>query len=342
MPIQVIVTRDFDHLSEIAAEIAQRSIRDTLRRRDECVLGLATGNSPTGLYKHLAKAANRGVFDSSRLRSFNLDEYVGLPGETAQQRVFHPQSYSFFMVQEFFGLLRRKFREANLPAGLLIDQPRLIRELRDHPADWREEGADSGRAVVIRPRAKSAYLQWVRREILDGYARKIRRCGGIDLQVIGSGGRGHVAFHEVGIPFAGNKMLLVRLDDNTVHNAVADGHFASLRDCPRYAISMGAELLYEARTVMLLAAGARKTRSVADSLLAKPTPALPLSYSQIYAARGGNLVYIVDATAGAELLKHRSLLKQKGIRLIDHRRGAAKVKLADLCFVRDPETGILG
>jgi glucosamine-6-phosphate deaminase len=341
MPIQVIVTRDFDHLSEVAAELVVRRIRETLRRQNECVLGLATGNSPTGLYKHLAKAANRGAFDSSRLRSFNLDEYVGLPGDSPQQRALHPESYGFYMVRELFGLLRDKFREARLPGGALIDQPRLIRELRDCPADWREVGADTGRAIIISPRAKSAYLNWVRREILDGYARRIRACGGVDLQVIGCGGRGHVAFHEVGIPFRGSRMLLVRLDDNTVRNAVADRHFASLRDCPRYAVSMGAELVYQARTVLLLACGARKTRPVADSLLAEPSPTLPISYGQSYAKRGGDLVYLVDVTAGAELLRQRALLKKKGIRLVDRSRGAAKLKLTDLCFSRDPVSGRL-
>jgi len=65
------------------------------------ILGLATGSSPTGLYKHLAGEANAGEFDPSKIESFNLDEYVGLPGENAQQRALHPESYSYFMIQEF-------------------------------------------------------------------------------------------------------------------------------------------------------------------------------------------------------------------------------------------------
>ena len=49
MPIKVIVTRSFEHMSETAAGIAADGIRKTLREKKECVLGLATGNSPTGM-----------------------------------------------------------------------------------------------------------------------------------------------------------------------------------------------------------------------------------------------------------------------------------------------------
>jgi len=278
-------------------------------------LGLATGSSPTGLYKLLAKAANAGELDSTRIRSFNLDEYVGLPGENAQQRVMHPESYSYFMIQEFFGLLTNKFIETNVPYGSLIDQKQLIRELKAHPDDWRQSGADAGRSIVIKTRPSSDYLAWVRKAILDGYALKIKKAGGIDLQIIGVGGRGHVAFHESGIPFKGSKVMLVKLDENTVANAVADGHFPSKKECPRYAVTMGAELVYQAKTVVLLACGERKLKSVAESLLNDPTPDVPISYGQKYAEKGRNLIYIVDKIAGHELLANKKILHQKGIKI---------------------------
>ena len=98
MSLTVMVTRDFEHMSEVAAQIVVRDVNDTLETRGGCVMGLATGNTPTGLYKHLARAVNRGEVNSSKIVSFNLDEYVGLPGENAQQRALHPESYGFFMV----------------------------------------------------------------------------------------------------------------------------------------------------------------------------------------------------------------------------------------------------
>jgi glucosamine-6-phosphate deaminase len=317
MTFTAIVTRDFEQMSDVAAEIVTESITAGLKQQEGFTLGLATGSSPTGLYKRLAGAANAGVFDPSRIRSFNLDEYVGLPGENAQQRALHPESYSFFMIQEFFGLLQKKFREVNVPWGTLIDQDRLIAEMEDHPEDWQAEGTDKGKSIVIRPDARSEYLRWIRREILDSYGDKIERTGGIDLQVIGVGGRGHVAFHESGIPFANSRVLLVRLDDNTVANAVTDGHFASREESPRYAVSMGVELVYRAKTVVLLASGGRKTDPLAESLLEDPSPMVPISYGRIFAQNGGRLIYVIDRAAGKKILEQADRIRQTGIKIED-------------------------
>ncbi len=316
MSIKVLVTRNYEHMSKVAADIVRKDIIQTLRKKKEYVLGLATGSSPTGMYKRLVKAAKSGEFDSARIRSFNLDEYVGLPGKNPQERVMHPESYCYFMIQEFFGLLKDKFVEANVPCGSLIDQKRLMRELKDHPEAWREAGSDAGRAIVISG-ASSEYLAWIRKTILDGYARQIKKAGGIDLQVIGVGGHGHVGFHESGIPFKGSKVLLIKLDDNTVLNAVADGHFRSKKESPRYAISMGAELIYQARTVVLLASGKRKIEPIAESLLGDLTPKIPISYGQKYAEKGGNMIYVVDKIVGRQLIANKKALGRKKTKIQD-------------------------
>lgn len=313
MPIRVIITDDFEHMSRAAADVVKGKIIELAREKEEIVLGLATGNSPTGMYKHLARAANDGEFDSRSIRSFNLDEYVGLPGENVQQRVMHPESYCYFMVQEFFGRLKKKFMETNVPFGSLIDQRILIRALRTYPKDWEYRGTDAGKSIVIKQKAQSEYLAWIKKDILDGYARKIKRAGGIDLQVIGVGGRGHVAFHESGVPFKGSSVMLVKLDDNTVKNSVIDGHFVSAKDCPQYAVSMGAELVYRAKNVVLLANGERKIEPVTRSLLGEVTPEVPISYGQLYAQNGGNLIYVLDKVAAKGLLAHKTQLRQSGI-----------------------------
>jgi glucosamine-6-phosphate deaminase len=315
MPITVLVTNDFEHMSEVAADIVKENIIRTMRRKQEVVLGLATGNSPKGLYKRLTKAANEGAFDSGRIRSFNLDEYVGLPGENIQQRVMHPESYCYFMIQEFFSLLKKKFIETSVPYGTLIDQKQLTQELKTHPKDWEELGREAGKSIVIKAKPASEYLSWIKTTILDGYRRKIGRAGGIDLQVIGVGGKGHVAFHESGIPFKNSQVLLVKLDANTIANAVADGHFTSKKEAPHYAVSMGAELVYQAGTVVLLANGERKVGPVAESLIEPVTPDVPISYGQVYAKRGGDLVYVIDKVAASELLTHQDLLKEKNIEI---------------------------
>jgi glucosamine-6-phosphate deaminase len=315
MTIRIIITRDFDQMSEVVAEIVKETIIQTLEEKKEFILGLATGNSPTGMYKHLARMANSGEFDSTRIRSFNLDEYVGLPGENPQQRMLHPESYCYFMIQEFFGLLDKKFIETSVPYGCLIDQELLVNELDAHPEDWSELGTDAGKSISIKKNPASKYLKWIQKTILEGYAQKISDAGGIDLHIIGVGGRGHVAFHESGIPFEGSNVLLVKLDDNTVDNAVKDGHFTTKDESPRYAISMGAELIYKAKTVLLLANGERKVESVTKSLLNDPTPDIPISYGQIYSKNGGNLTYVLDKIAGRELLANKELLNKKGIEI---------------------------
>jgi glucosamine-6-phosphate deaminase len=318
MPFTIYVTRDFDQMSRVAAGIVEADIAEKQAARPGYVLGLATGNSPTGLYTNLAKAFNEGRIDASRVRSFNLDEYVGLPGENAQQRALHPESYSYFMIRELFGLLDRTFAETSVPWGTLVDQDELMSALERQPGDYELQGTDQGKAVVIRDDA-SGVLGRVKSDILDGYEAKIRAAGGSDLHVVGVGGRGHVAFHESGIPFAGNRVLLVRLDDSTVGNAVADGHFTSVDESPRYAVSMGAELVYEARTVVLVANGPRKTGPVADSVLGDVTPDVPISYGQRYVEAGGTLVYVLDEAAAAELLDRRAEVEAKGYEFIDVR-----------------------
>jgi len=318
MPFRIFVTRDFDQMSRVAADIVEADIKEKQAVRDEYVLGLATGNSPTGLYKCLAEAFNGGRIDAGRVRTFNLDEYVGLPGENAQQRCLHSESYSYFMIRELFGLLERKFVETNVPWGTLVEQDELIAALEQHQDQYEMLGTDKGKAIVIKDGA-SGVLGSIKENVLDGYERKIESVGGIDLHVVGVGGRGHVAFHESGIPFEDNRVLLVKLDDNTVENAVRDNHFPTTQESPWYAVSMGAELVYKAPTVVLLANGSRKTGPVAESILGEVTCDVPISYGQRYAANGGNLIYVLDEAAAAEVLAHRAAAEAKGCEFIDLR-----------------------
>ncbi len=174
-----------------------------------------------------------------------------------------------------------------------------------------------GQVHCYKQKPESEYLSWLKKDILDGYSKKIKKAGGIDIQIIGVGGRGHVAFHESGVPFEGSSVMLVKLDDNTIKNSVIDGHFDSVKDCPNYAISMGAELVYQAGTVVLLANGERKIESVTRSLLGEITPEVPISYGQKYAERGGNLLYVLDKIAGRDLIANKGILKKKKIALVD-------------------------
>ncbi|HPO32737.1 MAG TPA: 6-phosphogluconolactonase, partial [Deltaproteobacteria bacterium] len=95
--------------------------------------------------------------------------------------------------------------------------------------------------------------------------------------------------------------------------AVADGHFTTKKESPNYAVSMGAELVYKAKKVILLANGERKVEPVTQSILGDPSPEIPISYGQIYARRGGELVYVLDRIAGKDLLANKKALAAKGV-----------------------------
>jgi len=213
------------------------------------------------------------------------------------------------MIQQLFGKLKKPFAKTYVPFGTLIEQNELITALKKSKDDYEMKGADKGKTIVIKASAKNPVLKAIKKDILDAYEKAIAKAGGIDLhsprsktrrgERIGvvtlrslryggsSSGRGHVAFHESGIPL-NLKMLMVKLDDNTIKNAVDDGHFPTFEDSPNYAISMGAGLVYKAKTVLLVANGKSKTGPVAESLLGHVTSDVPISYGQKFAAEGGN------------------------------------------------------
>jgi len=322
MPMKIIITKDFDDMSATASEIVVDDIKQfqkTKQKKDNYILGLATGNTPTGLYKKLAKAANSNEFDPEAIVSFNLDEYIGLPGDTSSQRVLHPESYAFFMVQELFGLLNKKFKKSYVPAGTEIDLNKLLAELDKYKNDssvYEFIGSDAGKQILIKPNGPSDYLNYINKEILDAYMDKIKKFGGIDLHIVGVGGRGHLAFHECGIPLD-REALLVKLDDNTVGNAVVDGHFKEEIFAPKYAISMGAKAIYRAKTVLLVANGKRKSESIAASLLGDVTDKVPISMGQEYAKNGGNMIYVIEKEAASGLLNKFDELKRKGFEVVN-------------------------
>lgn len=317
MPFTIHLTTDYDQMSEVAAGIVEPAIAAKQAAGEQFVLGLATGSSPIGLYGRLAEAFNSGRLDARQVRSFNLDEYVGLPGENAQQRTTHPESYSFFMIAQLFSKLDTRLADADVPWATLIDEAQLEAALATG-VGYELLGSDKGHSVAISPDA-DGYLGWVRREILEGYQHRIEAAGGIDLHVIGVGGRGHVAFHESGIPFEGSNVLLVQLDDSTINNAVADGHFQSAEQTPHFAVSMGAELTFRARHVVVLANGPRKIQPIAEAVLGEVSTDVPLSYVHRYVAAGGTVEFVIDTEAAVGLLDRLDEVSARGIVVVDHR-----------------------
>ena len=78
----VFIARDYAEVSREAARIVARAIR----RQPDLRLGLASGSTQVGMYEELVRMHREEALDFSRVVTFNLDEYVGLPEE-------HPQSF---------------------------------------------------------------------------------------------------------------------------------------------------------------------------------------------------------------------------------------------------------
>lgn len=85
--MQILVTPDYRTMSHSAAEI----VAEAMQLKPDLVLALPAGNTPTGMYEELAAEQ----LDFSRVKTFNLDEYVGL---TAHD----PRSFRAYMQRIFF------------------------------------------------------------------------------------------------------------------------------------------------------------------------------------------------------------------------------------------------
>jgi len=89
--MKVIVAENYNDGAVKAADLIEKIVR----KDPECTLGLATGSSPIGMYKELARRCREEGLDFSKVHSVNLDEYVGLEGT-------HEQSYRYFMDTNLF------------------------------------------------------------------------------------------------------------------------------------------------------------------------------------------------------------------------------------------------
>jgi glucosamine-6-phosphate deaminase len=97
---------------EASAEVAARIIARQLREKPDSVLGLATGSTPLSLYRILIGMK----LDWSRVTTFNLDEYIGLPRE-------HPQTYHSFMWENLFRHVNICPENVHIPDGNAPDVP---------------------------------------------------------------------------------------------------------------------------------------------------------------------------------------------------------------------------
>jgi glucosamine-6-phosphate deaminase len=226
--VRVIIEPD----AEAASRRAARFVAELIRKKPNCVLGLATGSTPLAAYRELIRLHREEQLDFSQVTTFNLDEYVGL-GPT------HPQSYRHFMQQNLFDHINIDSSRTNVPDGRALDFENHCRQ----------------------------------------YEQRIRDAGGIDLQVLGVGSDGHIAFNEPGSSL-GSRTRLKTLASETIRDNAR--FFGGEEKVPRLAVTMGVGTILESRRCVLLAFGPHKAAAVRDSVEGPVTAQVTASALQLH------------------------------------------------------------
>lgn len=99
----------FENTAEIG-KAAAKIIVDKIKENDSTILGLATGSSPIPTYNCLIQAYKDGEISFKNVKSFNLDEYCGIPASD-------PNSYYTFMHENLFNSIDIKESNVRVPEG---------------------------------------------------------------------------------------------------------------------------------------------------------------------------------------------------------------------------------
>ncbi len=115
--MKIYRTKDYNDMSRTAANLISAQII----MKPDCVLGLATGSTPVGIYRQLAQWHQKGELDFSLVTTVNLDEYKGISPE-------NPQSYHYFMEENLFRKVNIDRSRAFLPDGTEADSDDACRK----------------------------------------------------------------------------------------------------------------------------------------------------------------------------------------------------------------------
>ena len=108
--MEVLIRPDIESATRLTAEVIQRD----LMKKPNLVLGLATGRTMEMVYGKLAEMYRSKNLDFSLARTFNLDEYIGIPLE-------NEGSYRYYMNQHLFKNVNIDLRNTHLPDGMAQD-----------------------------------------------------------------------------------------------------------------------------------------------------------------------------------------------------------------------------
>ncbi|ABS32382.1 glucosamine-6-phosphate deaminase [Clostridium botulinum] len=105
--MRIIVVDNYEEMSKKAAAM----VASQVILKPDSVLGLATGDTPIGMYKEIINIYKNQKMDFSKARTFNLDEYYGLNRE-------NPQSYYYYMMNNLFNHVNIDKNNINIPNGM--------------------------------------------------------------------------------------------------------------------------------------------------------------------------------------------------------------------------------
>ncbi len=187
----------------------------------------------------------------------------------------HPQSYHYFMKENLLKHINVPPQNVHIPSGTT----------RNH----------------------IAFCAW--------YEDRIKECDGIDLQVLGVGGDGHIAFNEPGSSL-GSRTRIKTLAEQTIEDNAR--FFGEDEEVPIYAITMGVGTILEARKLMLLANGENKAEAVANAIEGPVTSMITASALQLHP---DSVIYLDEGAAGKLKMRDYYLWIQ------DNKPGAPKVEM---------------
>lgn len=104
--MKIIKVKDYEQLSNTAAKF----IIERVKNKPNIVLGLATGGTPEGTYKNVIQDHQQNGTSYEQVATFNLDEYIGLPGSDKN-------SYRYYMNEHLFNHINVKKENTHIPNG---------------------------------------------------------------------------------------------------------------------------------------------------------------------------------------------------------------------------------
>ncbi len=114
--MKLIVTESYEQSAYLSAGM----ILDVVKEKADALLGLATGTTPVPVYRYMAEEVQQKKVDFGRVRTINLDEYIGLDGED-------PNSYLYFMRKHLLDACRIPPERVMIPNGMEDTQAELDR-----------------------------------------------------------------------------------------------------------------------------------------------------------------------------------------------------------------------